>query len=131
MSSLNTVAIQAAALDLPFEIPYTGPYSWLYAGEAAAAFIAAISQDGAGAPVFNVNGRCEMIEDGLSILHRMNNDAITATGDPFPFPTDLSETPLRAHVPDYPLIILENGIKDTYRAFKELSAKGQLTELPG
>lgn len=131
MSSLNTTAIQAAALGLPFELPYSGPYSWLYAGEAAAAFIAAISQDGEGAPVFDVNGRCETIENGLRVLRGLNNDlAVTATGSPFPFPADLSEAALRAHVPNYPLVTLENGIEDTYRAFKELGASGQLTELP-
>lgn len=132
MSSLNTVGIQAAAMGLPFEIPYTGSYSWLYAGEAAAAFIAAVSQDGTGAPVFDLNGRCETIENGLSILQRLNNDlAVTAKGHPFPFPTDLSEAQLRAHVPDYPLVTLESGIEDTYRAFRQLAENGQLNALPG
>jgi nucleoside-diphosphate-sugar epimerase len=132
MSSLNTVGIQAAAMGLPFEIPYTGSYSWLYAGEAAAAFIAAVSQDGAGAPVFDLNGRCDSIENGLSILQRLNNDsAVIAKGHSFPFPADLSEAELRAHVPDYPLVSLENGIEDTYCAFKQLVANGQVIALPG
>lgn len=30
MSSVNTVAIQAAVQGRPFEIPFSGPYSWLY-----------------------------------------------------------------------------------------------------
>jgi nucleoside-diphosphate-sugar epimerase len=132
MSSLNTVGIQAAAMGLPFEIPYTGPYSWLYAGEAAAAFIAAVSQVGEGAPVFDLNGRCETIENGLSILQHLNNGlAVTARGDPFPFPADLDEAPLRGHVPDYPLVTLEDGIEHTYHAFKQLVENGQVTALPG
>lgn len=132
ISSLNTVAIQAAALGLPFEIPYTGPYSWLYAGEAAAAFIAAVSQDGDGAPVFDLNGRCEAIENGLAILGRLTDATrITARGAPFPFPTDLDDAPLRAHVPDYPEVSLEDGIADTLRAFQMLAAEGRLTGLPG
>ena len=82
--------------------------------------------------MFDLNGRCETIENGLSILRRLNNDlAVTAAGDPFPFPADLNEAQLRAHVPDYPLVTLEDGIEDTYRAFKQLVANGQLTELPG
>jgi nucleoside-diphosphate-sugar epimerase len=130
MSSLNTVAIQAAVLGQAFEIPYTGPYSWLYAGEAAAAFIAAASQDGAGAPVFDLNGRCETIENGLSILRRIENSAeVSASGDQFPFPADLDETPLRAHVPAYPEVSLEDGIGATHRAFKQLAAETRLPPL--
>ncbi|MEM9684168.1 MAG: NAD-dependent epimerase/dehydratase family protein, partial [Pseudomonadota bacterium] len=92
MSSLNTAAMQAAALGQAFEIPYTGPYSWLYAGEAAAAFIASVSREGEGAPVFDLNGRCEDVERGLSILRALDDGIeITAAGDPFPFPPDLDE----------------------------------------
>lgn len=131
ISSRNTVAIQAAAMGLPFEIPYTGPYSWLYAGEAAAAFIAAVSQDGDGAPVFDLNGTCDTIENGLGILRALDNSAkVGATGNPFPFPTDLDDGPLRAHVPDYPSVTLEEGIEATYRAFKQLLGEGRLTRLP-
>ena len=39
VSSKNTIAIQSAALDEEYDIPYKGEYSWLYAGEAASAFI--------------------------------------------------------------------------------------------
>lgn len=49
-------------------MPFTGAYSWFYAGEAAAAFIACVSQDGDGAHAFDVNGRCETIETGLTHL---------------------------------------------------------------
>ena len=131
MSSLNTIAIQAAVLGEAFEIPYTGPYSWLYAGEAAAAFISAVSQEGAGAHVFDLNGRCETIEEGLSLLQRLENAAkISASGEQFPFPADLDETPLRAHVPHYPEVSLEDGIGATHRAFRQLKAENRLPPLP-
>lgn len=132
MSSLNTAGIQAAALGQAFEIPYTGPYSWLYAGEAAAAFIAAVSADGAGAHVFNLNGRCETIENGLSILKGLDSASqTTAAGAPFPFPADLDDAPLRAHVAPYPSVPVDAGIADTYRAFSTLHAEGRLPPLPG
>jgi nucleoside-diphosphate-sugar epimerase len=132
MTSRNTLAIQAAAMGLPFEIPYTGDYSWLYAGEAAAAFIAAVSQDGTSAPVFDLNGTCDTIENGLAIVSRLENGAqVSASGDPLPFPPDLDEAPLRAHVPDYPSVSLQEGIEDTHRAFKLLIESGQLTQMPG
>ena len=130
MSSLNTAAIQAAVLGEAFEIPYTGPYSWLYAGEAAAAFIAAVSEEGTGAPVFDMNGRCDTLEKGLSILHELEPEAkITAKGDDFPFPPDLPETGLRAHVSAYAEVSLEDGIAATHRAFKQLAAEGRLPPL--
>jgi len=130
MSSFNTAAIQAAALGEAFEMPFTGPYSWLYAGEAAAAFIAAVSVPGEGAQVFNMNGRCEALETGLSVLKEAAPEAqITARGGRFPFPPDLDDAPLRAHLPAYPDIPIAQGIAATYQAFTALRAEGRLPEL--
>jgi nucleoside-diphosphate-sugar epimerase len=132
MTSKSTIAIQAAAFGLPYDVPFTGAYSWLYAGEAAAAFIASISQDGDGAYCFDLNGRCEQVEAGLAMLKSIDSTAeITASGAPIPFNPDLNEAPLRAHVLDYPTISIEDGIKATYAAFKELHNQGRLTSLPG
>ena len=58
ISSKNTIAIQAAVMGQDYTILFTGRYSWLYAGEAAAAFIATVSQDQEGPHVFDVNGHC-------------------------------------------------------------------------
>lgn len=132
MSSVNTVGIQAAALGQAFDIPFSGLYSWLYAGEAAAAFIAAVSQPGEGSPVFNLNGRSETLESGLGILQELQaGAAITTSGDPFPFPPDLDDTPIRSHVADYPSITVREGVETTFRAFQKLAADGRLTDLPG
>jgi hypothetical protein len=117
MSSKNTAAIEAAVSGTSFDVPYRGNYSWLYAGEAAAAFIAAVSQDGTGAPVFDLNGSCETIETGLEILKQLAPESqISCSGGDFPFPPDLDDGPLRAHLPDYPSITVEEGITATYRA---------------
>lgn len=131
MTSKSTIAIQAAAFGLPYDVPFTGPYSWLYAGEAAAAFIASISQDGDGAYCFDLNGRCEQVEAGLAVLKSIDKTAnVTASGTPIPFNPDLDESPLRAHVPEYPTIAIDDGIKATYAAFKDLHSNGRLTILP-
>ena len=101
-------------------------------GEAAAAFIAAVSQPGESAPVFNLNGRSETMETGLGILQELQaGAAITASGGPFPFPPDLDDTPIRSHVAEYPEISVREGVETTYRAFRQLAADGRLTELPG
>lgn len=132
ISSKNTIGIQAAALDEAYDIPFTGPYSWLYAGEAAAAFIAAVSHDGAGAHVFDLNGRCDTIEAGLATLDRLSpGHRVTAGGAPFPFPPDLDETPLRTHVPAYPAISVADGVEATWQAFIALKSQGRLPPLPG
>ncbi len=131
ISSRNTLGIQAAAHGLAYDIPYSGRYSWLYAGEAAAAFVAAVSQDGHGAHVFDLNGRCETIEEGLEVLRRISGGhQITCSGNPFPFPPDLDETALRAHLPEYPEVSVESGIQATWRAFRQLKAEGRLPPMP-
>ncbi len=131
VSSRNTVAIQAAARNEEYIVPYTGPLSWLYAGEAAAAFIAAVSQDGDGAFVFNLNGPCETVEAGLDVVRSLAPGAkISCAGSQLPFPADLDDAPLRSHVPDYPSMPVEDGIKATYRAFLALKAEGRLPPLP-
>lgn len=132
MTSVTTAAIQAAAYRLPYEIPFSGPYSWLYAGEAASAFIASVSQPGDGAPVFNLNGRCALVEEGIAVLRGLAPDnTVTAAGESFPFPADLDETPIRGHLPKYPEVSLEAGVDATYRAFRQLFSEGRLTALPG
>lgn len=131
MSSKNTVAIQAAAMNTPYEIPYTGDYNWLYAGEAAAAFIAAVSKDGNGAPTFDLNGSCASVEEGLQILKTLAPDAtLSCTGDEFPFPPNLDDGPLREHIVPYPSVAVSDGIKATYEAFIELKSQGRLPDLP-
>ncbi len=128
MTSGFSVALANTVLGQPFEIAIGGPVSWLYAGESAAAFIAAISRDGEAAPVFNLNGSCMTIEDGIDILSGLApGHQITTTGNALPVPPDLDDGPIRAHVPDYPSIAPEDGIAKTLEAFRKLHAEGRLS----
>ena len=127
MSSKGTVAIHAAAAGMPYDVPFSGQVSWLYAGEAAAAMIACVSSDQSGAPVFDLNGSCETVEAALDALRALVPDAkVSCSGTPFPFPPDLDDGPLRAHVGAYPSISVPDGVRDTYRAFQALVAEGRL-----
>ena len=127
MSSKFTVAIAAAAQGVPYEVPFSGRISWLYAGEAAAAFIAAVSRDGDGAPVFDLNGTCDTIENGLATLESLvPGHKVTCAGGPLPVPPDLSDAPIRARLGDFPSVSPADGIRDTFRAFQSLSAEGRL-----
>jgi len=127
MSSKTTVAILAAAAGRPYAIPFTGPVSWLHAGEVAAAFIRVVSRPRAEATVFDINGAPSTVEKSLEILKRLApNSQITASGSALPFPMNLSDTPLRNYLGDYGQVPLEEGIADTYKMFASLLEKGLL-----
>ena len=125
MSSKNTLAIQAAVLNKEYEIPFNGKYSWLYVGEAASAFISAISEDMSDAKVFNLNGSCETIEYGVYLLKQLKPNAkVRYIDKPFPFPPDLDDSPLRTYVGNYPSITVKEGVENTFKAFDILKSKG-------
>ena len=131
VSSKNTIAIQAAALNQPYNVPYKGKYSWIYAGEAASVFITCILKDMTNSIVFNLNGPCETIENSLQILKKINtNSNVTCSGDTFPFPPDLDDKPLREYIGEYPFISVEEGINQTYKAFELLKKHGKCPPLP-
>ena len=128
MTSKFTVGIAHAVLDRPFEIPMTGPISWLYAGEAASAFISAVCCKGDDAHVFDLNGPCATIEAGLAALSEVApGHQITAAGNPLPIPSDLDDAPIRANLGNYPSVTLSEGIALTFRAFEKLKAEGRLS----
>jgi len=127
MTSGFSVALAHAARGEPYEIAFGGPVSWLYAGESAAAFIAAVSADREGAPVFDLNGACIAVEDGIEILSRIvPGHRVTTTGAPLPFPADLDDGPIRDYLGDYPSVSPEAGIRATYEAFSTLAGQGRL-----
>ena len=129
ISAKFTLAIQATVQGQPYEVPYSGRLSWLHAGEAAAAFIAAVAQDGEGAHVFDLNGGCETVENGVQMLKDHAPHAqVTVTGTPFPFPPDMDDGLIRAHL-TFPSMPVADGIRTTYDAFERLQAQGMLRAL--
>lgn len=129
VSAKFSLAIQAAVEGRRYEIPYSGRLSWLHAGEAASAFIAAVSKKGDGAYVFDMNGGCDTVENGVTMLNECAPAAdITVSGAPFPFPPDMDDGPIRAHL-DYPSVAITDGIRSTFNAFVELHRTGRLKPL--
>ena len=127
MTSAFTIGIARAVQGEAHDIPYSGAISWLYAGEAAAAFIGAVLKDGDEAVVFDLNGSTASVEDGLKVLTELDaNHRITNSGNPLPFPPDLSDQPIREHLADYPNVSIEDGIGMTHRAFLRLQDEGRL-----
>ena len=131
MTSKGTIAIQSAVSGKPYNIPFSGDASWLYAGEAASAFIAAVSKDGDGAPVFDLNGACEKVEYAIELVSKLKPGIeITCSGGQLPFPADMDDGPIRSYVGDYPLINIEEGIRSTFDAFEILIKENRMPKLP-
>ena len=127
LTSKTTFAILAAAAGAPYEVPFSGGVSWLYAGEVASAFVRAVSLQREGAPVFDMNGVYAPVEEGLRILRQLAPSAeITSSGQPLAFPMHLPDGPLRAFLGDYGSATLAEGIRETYDAFRSLIARGAL-----
>src|SRR5213594_208255 len=130
LTSKTTFAILAAAAGRPYEVPFSGGVSWLYAGEVASAFIHAVSHERKGAPVFDMNGVYAPVEEGLSILRQLApSAAITSSGQPLAFPMHLPDEPLRAQLGNYGNMPLAEGIRETYEAFRSLIGRG-LVSMP-
>ncbi len=128
LTSKTTFAILAAAAGKPYEVPFSGGVSWLYAGEVASAFVHAVSRERAGAPVFDMNGVYAPVEEGLRILKQLApSAAITSSGQPLAFPMHLPDEPLRSYLGDYGRIPLAEGIRETYEAFRSLIGRGMLS----
>jgi len=135
MTSLPTLAILAGVLGKPFEVPFTGTVGFIYAQEAALAFIAAVSGSQNGAHVYDLNGTPATVQQVLDIANRECPGAnLTCTGDPLPFPGELSDDPLRQAIGNYPAWTIERGVVETIERFKTLVADGVLSEsdlIPG
>ena len=128
LTSKTTVAILAAAAGRPYTVPFSGEVSALHAGEIASAFIKAVSRERDGAQVFDLNGRATSVAAWLDIIRAVAPGAqLEISGDPLPFPADLSDEPVRAYLGDYGPVPLEEGIEATYAAFKRLLANGALS----
>jgi nucleoside-diphosphate-sugar epimerase len=128
LTSKTTIAILAAAANKPYTIPFTGAVSALHAGEVASAFIKAVSRERDEARVFNLNGRPTSVPEWLEILRAIAPEAqLSMTGAELPFPADLSDAEVQSYLGDYGPVPLEEGIRATHDAFKQLLATGTLS----
>lgn len=129
MSSTPTVAMLAAVLGAPFVIPFTGPVGFVYAAEAAAAFIQAVAVEQTGAHVFALNGAVKTVEEVVALIAaRIPEAQVTCEGVALPFPAaELSDAPLRAHIGDYARPAFEDGLDQTLALFARRVDEGRLS----
>ena len=131
MTSKQTVAMLAAALGEPYDIPYTGYVSHLSAAEVASAFIHSVSYEGDGAFVFDIFGESVNINNTIKMINEIKPNAnITSSGSEMPFPSKLSDIPLRKHlkkrISDYGSINTMTMISETIEAFEVLIQSGKI-----
>ncbi len=73
---------------------------------------------------------CEMAKARMSSTSTAAARPLNAAGAQFPFPPDMDEAALRAHVPPYAEISVAEGIEATHSAFARLRSVGRLPFLP-
>ncbi len=128
MSALPTLAILAACLNQPFTIGFSGNIGFVYAQEAAAAFIQAVKRPQSGATVFDLNGTEASVAQFVQCVKKqLPQSNIAVTGEALPFPSNMSNAPLRAHIGAYEQVPLEAGITATISRFKHLIEQKKLT----
>jgi nucleoside-diphosphate-sugar epimerase len=128
MTSKTTVAILAAAAARPYTVPFVGPVSFLYAGEVAWSFVKAVSEERDAAHVFDINGAATTVEEILGLLRDLAPQAqLASSGEPLPFPADLSDEPLHEFLGESASVPLADGVRETFDAFRALLADGRLS----
>jgi nucleoside-diphosphate-sugar epimerase len=127
LTSAPTKAMLAAAAGKPFTIPFRGELRMQYTGEVAAIFVrAALCKiDTRECGVYDLAGERASIEDIKSEIVRIAPGAeIELAGSALPFPTDLSDSELRATIGDWRAIGLAEGTQRTIEAFRALLPTG-------
>lgn len=126
MSAAPSVAMLAALEDKPYTIPFSGPLTFCHVEDAAFRFVAAISKDQQGAPVFEMNGTPAQTEDILDIIKaktRAQTD-LKFEGSPMPFPAQKDDGGLDDLTGVAPYRSLEVGIENSLAHFKSAKRRG-------
>lgn len=131
LTSAPTRAILAAVAGKPFAIPFMGALQFQYAAEMAEIFIRCSDAEPGGAPVFDVGGRMVEVAEVITAIETAVPGAqVTAGGKSLPVRPDLDNRPLRALVGDWDETPLEDGVRASAEAFRDLLARG-LVEAEG
>jgi len=126
MSAAPSIAMLAALEGKPYTIPFSGYMAFCHAEDAAQRFVAAISKDQIGAPVFDMNGTHENTAKIVELIKTKTgvNAEINFTGDAIPFPAEKDDGKLDGLLGVAPYRSLEDGITHTLACFKEAKERG-------
>lgn len=129
LTSGPTRAMVAAAVGVPYQIPFSGRQSLQYADDTARLFIQAARAPFEGAAVFNLRGsvvRMEEIVAAIEAAEPAARGTISFGGAPLPFPEEFDDAGLRAALGVPPFTPLEEGVARSIALFKQAIAAGRL-----
>ena len=129
VTSDPTKAMKAAVVGRPFHIRFGGRTDFLYARDAADAFLLASKTDLDGAHVFNLHGQTASIAEVVAEIERLLpqvKGTITHEAHSLPIPSELSDRAIRATLGDLPSTPLAVGIEETISRFESLNRAGLL-----
>ncbi len=129
MSAAPTIAMLAAFAKKEYEIPFTGPVSYVHAQDAATRFIAAIARETQGAPIFDMNGRVVDMTDVCSeISTQTSENRARAVGKSLPFPALPDDGNLDAFLGVSDHKTFSQGVAETLDLFRSARERGVLTD---
>jgi UDP-glucuronate 4-epimerase len=127
LTSAPTSAMLAAAVGVPFRIPYGGRLQVQYAPDVARAFVDASRTVPSGASVHNLAGHRVHMSDIVRSIELAAPDAagtITYDDNVLPFPDEVDANSLGELIGPASDTPLEAGVADTVARFKRLIAAG-------
>jgi nucleoside-diphosphate-sugar epimerase len=130
LTSDPTKAMKAAVLGRSFHIRFGGSTDFLYAADAAAAFVDSADRAPEGAFVFNLHGDTvdvatlvRTVDDHLPPTHR---GLISYGGPPVPTASAMDDTAFRRTIRSAPATPLVAGVRETLGRFARLRDEGRL-----
>lgn len=129
LTSGPTKAIKAAVTGHSYCIRFRGLTDFLYAADAAAAFIAAAEQGPDGARVYNVAGETASVEHFLDAVAETvpgSASRLRCEGPPLAIAGRIAGEAIRAALPELPRTLLADGVAATAERFARLHAAGRL-----
>jgi len=112
-------AATAAAAAKPYTIRFSGRQGFVFAQDAAAAFVAAATQPRTGAQAFSLVGQmADVTEVAQEIMAQAPGVRIAVDGPPVPMSAAITDTAFGALLPSTPLTSLHDGIARTLAHYR-------------
>ncbi len=127
LTSSPTKAMLAAALGLPYHIPFGGVNCMQWASDIARIFVQAVDAEWQGAGVFNVGGTVADIAHVVALIQAASptaHGAITFDANQLPFPYNFDDSALASVIGPLHYTNLGDGIAATVERFRQLAASG-------
>ncbi|PMR67555.1 NAD-dependent epimerase/dehydratase family protein [Halomonas heilongjiangensis] len=120
LSAGPTLACRAAVARQPYTIPFTGMADFIFVGDVAAAFEAAVTRDYSGAHVFNLRGETASVAALIAEIRRQAPEAaLEAAGEALPIHAELEASELSPVLGDLPRTTLRDGLSRTLDFYRQ------------